>query len=105
MPISLDQFHAIVSDALETAGMQIPDNRHNVVHVMSAFEARQWQVRALFICGMTAKDYPRAVTPNLLFPDEPQDQDEEQLFHILKSQRLGETYPHCLEARRDREKR
>lgn len=84
-PLSLDQFHAIVSDALETAGMQIPDNRHNVVHVMSAFEARQWQVRSLFICGMTAKDYPRAAAPNLLFPDDPEEKDEEQLFDILKA--------------------
>ena len=84
-PVSLDQFHLIVSGALETTGMQIPDNRHNVVRVMSAFEARQWRVRALFICGMTAKDYPRAAAPNLLFPDEPEDRDEEQLFDILKS--------------------
>lgn len=94
-PVSLAQFHAVVSDALDTTGIQIPDNRRNVVHVMSAFEARQWQVEALFVCGMTARDYPRAAGPNLLFPDgvpgiplrtaAEEERDEELLFASLKT--------------------
>jgi len=75
--VSLEQFHSVVSGAIETASMQIPDDRHNVVHVMSAFEARQWQVQALFVCGMTARDYPRRAAQNLLFPDS----DPERLRH------------------------
>ncbi len=98
---SLDQFHAAVSDALDGVTMQIPDHRQNVVHVMSAFEARQWQVGSLFICGMTARDYPRAAAQNLLFPDADidrlraagiplrtaadDDRDEETLFEALKT--------------------
>ncbi len=81
--------------------MQVPDNRHNAIHVMSAFEARQWQVRTLFVCGMTARDYPRASGYNLLFPDAEidrlrkagiplrtaaeDDRDEEMLFDSLKT--------------------
>ena len=100
-PISLEQFHQVVSEELETATMQVPDNRHNVVHVMSAFEARQWQVKALFVCGMTARDYPRRASQNLLFPDADlerlrsfgiplrtaadEDTDEEMLFDSLKT--------------------
>ncbi len=94
-PISLEQFHAAVSDAVDSAGMQLPDNRHNVVHVMSAFEARQWQVEVLFVPGMTARDYPRAAAPDLLFPDgvpgiplrtaREEERDEEQLFEALKT--------------------
>src|SRR6185437_15571711 len=100
-PITLEQFHAVVKDALDSAGMQIADNRHNAIHVMSAFEARQWQVRTLFVCGMTARDYPRAASPNLLFPDSDmdrlrkagiplrttaeEDQDEAMLFDSLKT--------------------
>lgn len=100
-PVPLNKFHAVLSDALDSAGMQIPDDRHNVVHVMSAFEARQWHVRTLFVCGMTARDYPRRASQNLLFPDSDlerlrhagiplrtaaeEDRDEEMLFDSLKT--------------------
>jgi ATP-dependent helicase/DNAse subunit B len=100
-PVLLEQFYAVVKDALDSVGMQIPENRHNAIHVMSAFEARQWQVRTLFVCGMTARDYPRAAGPNLLFPDSDidrlrksgiplrttaeEDQDEAMLFDSLKT--------------------
>ena len=84
--ISLAQFHAAVSDALDAARMQVPDHRRNVVHVMSAFEARQWEVRTLFVCGMTARDYPRRKIQNLLFPErESADDGEESLFESLKT--------------------
>jgi ATP-dependent helicase/DNAse subunit B len=99
--VTLDQFHIAVLDALDTAGMQVPDNRHNVVHVMSTFEARQWRVQALFVCGMTARDYPRRTAQNLLFPDSElerlrnagiplrtaadEDREEELLFGSLKT--------------------
>ena len=68
--VNLEKFHAVVADALDAAGMQIPDDRRNVVHTMSAFEARQWQVKTLFVCGMTARDYPRRAPENLLFSDD-----------------------------------
>ena len=100
-PVSLERFHAVVADALDAAGMQIPDDRHNVVHLMSAFEARQWQVKTLFVCGMTARDYPRRAPENLLFSDTElerlrragiplrtsadEDRDEELLFESLKT--------------------
>jgi ATP-dependent helicase/DNAse subunit B len=100
-PVTLREFHVVVCEELETAGMQIPDERQNVVHVMSAFEARQWEVRALFVCGLTARDYPRHKPQNLLFPDADmeklrasgirlrtsaeEDRDEESLFTALKT--------------------
>lgn len=105
-PISLERFHTVVADALDAAGMQIPDDRRNVVHIMSAFEARQWQVKTLIVCGMTARDYPRRAPENLLFPDielerlrragiplrtsADEDRDEELLFESLKT-RASET--------------
>lgn len=100
-PVSLEKFHATVADALDAAGMQVPDDRRNVVHIMSAFEARQWQVKTLFVCGMTARDYPRRAPENLLFPDNElerlrrtgiplrtsadENRDEELLFESLKT--------------------
>ncbi|HVW10917.1 MAG TPA: PD-(D/E)XK nuclease family protein [Bryobacteraceae bacterium] len=98
MPVSLDAFHQVMRDALDSLGMQIPDDRQNAVHVMSALEARQWRVQSLFVCGMTARDYPRATPPDLLFPDADkqilrkagiplidQEQDESQLFALLRT--------------------
>ncbi len=99
--VTLDQFHTVVNDIVESATMQIPDRRRNVVHVLSAFEARQWQVQTLFICGMTARDYPRPAVQNLLFSDSDidrlrstgiplrtsaeEERDEEQLFDVLRT--------------------
>ncbi len=45
------------------------DDRANVVHVMSVWEARQWDVANLFVCGMTDRDFPRQHPQNLLFSD------------------------------------
>ena len=68
-PISLEEFWRVASDCMAGASLRVADDRRNVVHVMSAFEARQWDVRALFICGMSDRDYPRRHPENLLFPD------------------------------------
>ncbi len=92
-PVLLEQFNAAVTSALDGVAMQIPDNRRNVIHVMSAFEARQWQVRSLFICGMTAKDYPRRASANLLLteadlrvlPLRDDEGDESLLFDSLRT--------------------
>ena len=40
----------------------LPDDRRNVVHVLSAHEARQWVLPVVFVCGMVEKQFP-AVPP------------------------------------------
>ncbi len=35
---------------------------------MSVYEARQWNLASLFVCGMTDRDFPRQHPQNLLFP-------------------------------------
>jgi ATP-dependent helicase/DNAse subunit B len=99
--VPFECFRNALSDALGDAGMRIPDNRRSVVHVMSAFEARQWDVRTLFVCGMTARDYPRHRPQNPIFTDSEidrlraagipvltsaeADRDEELLFDSLRT--------------------
>ena len=68
-PISLHEFWRVASIAVETAVLHAIDDRANVVHVMNVYEARQWDVSSLFVCGMTDRDFPRQHTQNLLFPD------------------------------------
>jgi len=73
-PVSLEDFQRVASIAIETAVVHPIDDRANVVHVMSVYEARQWDVAALFVCGMTDHDFPRQHPQNLLFPDSDIDQ-------------------------------
>ena len=45
------------------------DGRRNVVHVLSAQEARQWVLPVIFVCGMVEKQFPQFRPPNAFFPD------------------------------------
>lgn len=67
--ISLEEFWRIASAAADAAALHPADDRANVVHVMSVYEARQWDVATLFVCGVTDRDFPRQHAQNLLFPD------------------------------------
>lgn len=110
--IDLKSFWEIASDAVDTASVQIPDDRADAVHVMDALEARQWNLSALFVCGLTDRDYPRKHPGHLLLTQsdvdrlrregirirtaEDQDEDEFALFHALEtraSNRLVLTCP------------
>jgi ATP-dependent helicase/DNAse subunit B len=68
-PVSLEDFWRVASVAIDSAVIHPLDDRANVVHVMSVYEARQWDVGSLFVCGMTDRDFPRQRPQNLLFPD------------------------------------
>jgi len=68
-PISLADFWSVASAAVETTMLHPMDERADVVHVMNAWEARQWDMASLFVCGMTDRDFPRRHAQNLLFPD------------------------------------
>ena len=68
-PISLDEFWNIAAGAVESAVVQPVDDRADAVHAMSVYEARQWDLDSLFVCGMTDRDFPRQHPQNLLFPD------------------------------------
>ena len=44
-----------------------PDNRRNVVHVLSIFEARQWELPVVFVPGMVEGQFPRRAERDLFF--------------------------------------
>lgn len=44
---------------IDAATLRIPDNRRNVVHVMDAYEARQWKLPVVFLCGLLEKQFPK----------------------------------------------
>ena len=45
------------------------DGRRNVVHVLTVYEARQWELPVVFVCGLVEKQFPRHYSQNLFFPD------------------------------------
>ena len=68
-PVTLAEYWRVAKAAVLESSYRTADDRAGVVHVMSVWEARQWDVAALFVCGMTNRDYPRRNAQNLLFPD------------------------------------
>ena len=95
--ISLEEFWRVAGPAVESAVWQASGDRADTVHVMSVYEARQWNVRALFVCGMTARDFPERPVSNPLLggtgverSERDQEKEERALFEALRT-RASET--------------
>ncbi len=46
------EFCRQLKTALKLTRLRVPDHRRNVVHVMDAYEARQWELPVVFVCGL-----------------------------------------------------
>ncbi len=68
-PITLQDFWARCEVAVDSAIVHIPDERRDAVHVMSVYEARQWEIGTMFVCGMTDRDFPKRSAANPIFSD------------------------------------
>ncbi len=88
-PVSLEEFWRVAGQAVEGAVVQSSDDRADVVHVMSAHEARQWDVRTLFVCGLTHRDFPGKTPQNLLFPDSEIEVLRKAGIHLRKTSELA----------------
>ena len=84
--VSLDEFWRVATDVIDSAVVQFAADRPVVVHVMSVYEARQWDLTCLFVCGMTDRDFPRQHPQNLLFPDH----DIERLYSTIPLRRAAD---------------
>jgi ATP-dependent helicase/DNAse subunit B len=82
--IPLEAFWHVAREAVDGASLHVPDERRDVVHVMNVQEARQWDVSALFLCGMTDRQFPRRHPQNLLFPDPDIDAVRKAGFPLLR---------------------
>jgi superfamily I DNA/RNA helicase len=75
--VALDQRHGMPLDAfwravkaiLRLKPLRFEDGRRNVVHVLSAHEARQWVLPVVFVCGLVEKSFPKVHRQDLFFPD------------------------------------
>ena len=56
---ALAAFWKQVETALALEPLRVPDARRNVVHVMDAYEARQWELPVVFVCGLIERHFPQ----------------------------------------------
>jgi ATP-dependent helicase/DNAse subunit B len=68
-PIDARQFWNAAETVLASSELRVPDHRRDVVHVIDAFEARQWSLPVVFVCGLLEKEFPKYQTEDAILPD------------------------------------
>jgi len=69
-PLSFRDFWNALHGALRDARVYLEDPRRDVVHVLDVEEARQWELPAVFVCGLLEGEFPRRSSPDPVLPDE-----------------------------------
>ncbi|HBY60059.1 MAG TPA: hypothetical protein DEH78_09565 [Solibacterales bacterium] len=67
--LAFPDFWRQVRRVLDLTPLRTPDHRRDVVHVMDAWEARQWRLSQVFVCGMLEGQFPAYPAQEPLFPD------------------------------------
>jgi ATP-dependent helicase/DNAse subunit B len=57
--IPLTAFWKPMETALGLEPLRVEDRRRDVVHVMDVFEARQWELPLVFVCGLLERVFPQ----------------------------------------------
>ncbi len=68
-PIAFAAFIERLDETLEATPLATPDDRRDVVHVLSVHEARQWALPVVFVCGLVEGWFPRKPAQDVFFPD------------------------------------
>jgi ATP-dependent helicase/DNAse subunit B len=68
-PVGFEPFWHAVKEALRETNVRVPDRRRNVVHVLDIYEARQWELPVVFVCGLLEKQFPLYHPQNPILPD------------------------------------
>lgn len=109
---SFAEFASAFRRALSTATLLPGDERRDVVNVLPVFEARQWELPMVFVCGMVEGQFPQDPAEDLFYSEadrkrlakagvvlrtrEERLDDERQLFEIAASRASEElvlSYP------------
>ena len=109
---SLPAFWREAEAAIAGYRLRERDTRRNVVHVMDAYESRQWELDFVFVPGMVEGEFPKVAAPEPMLPDEvrgglgmktleERGKEERELFAVVGKRALRETiwsYPRTGEA-------
>jgi len=101
-PIPFDLYARLLEDAAEQTALRVADDRRDVVHILDVFEARQWELPVVFVCGMLERSFPQHHAPDSLLSDAAraelglptsagQQQQERFLFDIAGSRATEQT--------------
>ena len=67
--LALSEFWPAMKAALRLTPLRVADQRRDVVHVLSAYEARQWDLPVVFVCGLVEGQFPRYRPPDPFLPE------------------------------------
>lgn len=67
--ISLDEFRQALRLGMVRTPVRVGDERRDAVAVLDAFEARQWRLPLVFVCGLQERQFPRYHGQDPLLPD------------------------------------
>ena len=67
--IDLARFWEVARSVLRLSEFPVAARSRNVVHVIHAWEARQWELDTVFVCGMVEKDFPAQNARDPFFSD------------------------------------
>lgn len=65
----LEEFWEYALEVLRLTELRVPDRRRDVVHVMDAVEARQWELPVVFVCHLLEKEFPKPQAEHPLLGD------------------------------------
>lgn len=67
--IALEEFWTETKNTIRLTSLRISDRRANTVHVMDAFEVRQWRFPYIFVCGMLEGEFPQRASAEPIFDE------------------------------------
>ncbi len=69
LPVTLESFWLEAQEAVRLTAFRVYDERREAVHVLDVFEARQWRLNHVFLCGLLEGQFPHYPSPDPLLPD------------------------------------
>ncbi|MFN7937453.1 MAG: PD-(D/E)XK nuclease family protein [Bryobacteraceae bacterium] len=69
-PLTLREFTGHLIEVCPYIPINDRDQRRNVVHVLDVYEARQWELPVVFLCGMTERSFPRYHSSHPILTDD-----------------------------------
>ena len=70
LPVPLARYWHAAGIALESALLPPLGAPRDAVHVLDVYEARQWELPVVFLCGLLEGEFPLHPSPDPLLPDE-----------------------------------
>jgi RecB family exonuclease len=68
-PVGLPEYLATLARVARQTPVRARDLRRNAAQALSVYEARQWELPVVFVCGLVERQFPRHHSQNLFIDD------------------------------------